>query len=486
MSKPGNYSQCNGHGDFNTSTSRCRCRHGYIGDACDELAEDCSEAFSVGQYRDEIGVFYVQPSPLIHPFTALCSMKWLGRTYVMFNANYFPFVDFNRNWYDYKHGFGDLRQASTAQNGNFWIGNELLHYVTNNRRHTLIVDARFPEGMYLQYQYYGFVVKSEEEGYAFTFEFGGPQPEYALGDGLTLANGTKFSTYDVDNDLSGDNCADIHQSGWWFTTCGGYNPTGKPQPSSDSYMSFKEQGDEGTCYLNSNVGLSDTGCVNQYQTFMLDNEEDQVCNGHGVYLMDVNKCRCFDGYIGDSCDRLMQDCSEGSDHYLEEEGIFFIHPRLSTSVFRVYCNMIWGGRTYLMIISRNGPYVNFTRSWQDYIDGFGVSEGVESVRGEADGYAFSFDYGYPNLDGEGIHILGDYLTQANGTKFSTYDVDNDLSIDNCADIHQSGWWFTACGDYNPTGQPQHGKFLSFDPISLSWPVNGNFTPSYIHIFLQYR
>ncbi|XP_048256956.1 ficolin-2-like [Haliotis rufescens] len=127
---------------------------------------------------------------------------------------------------------------SDLNTGNFWIGNELLHYVTNNRRHALIVEAKFNGQPYKQYQYYGFVVKGEDEGYAFTFEFGGPNDKNVLGDGLTLANGTKFSTYDVDNDLSVDNCADIHQSGWWFTTCGGYNPTGQPQPPSDTYMSF--------------------------------------------------------------------------------------------------------------------------------------------------------------------------------------------------------------------------------------------------------
>ena len=29
----------------------------------------------------------------------------------------------------------------------------------------------------------------------------------------------KFSTYDVDNDNYGDNCASIHSGGWWYNVC---------------------------------------------------------------------------------------------------------------------------------------------------------------------------------------------------------------------------------------------------------------------------
>ncbi|XP_048256769.1 fibrinogen-like protein 1 [Haliotis rufescens] len=70
----------------------------------------------------------------------------------------------------------------------------------------------------------------------------------------------------------------------------------------------------------------------------------------------------------------MQDCTEGSEYYDKEKGLFFIQPRSSKAIFRVFCNMIWGGRSYMMIIEKDGPYMNFTRSWQEYKDGFGVSE----------------------------------------------------------------------------------------------------------------
>ena len=39
-------------------------------------------------------------------------------------------VDFNRNWTEYKSGFGDLR-------GEFWIGNDILHLLTASGNYKL-------------------------------------------------------------------------------------------------------------------------------------------------------------------------------------------------------------------------------------------------------------------------------------------------------------------------------------------------------------
>ncbi|XP_048256957.1 fibrinogen-like protein 1 [Haliotis rufescens] len=146
------------------------------------------------------------------------------------------YVNFTRPWEDYKNGFGNF-----SETGNFWTGLDMIYHVTNNRPHSMQVFILFKEDGILvrRWHFYtGFKVSSENYGYNFTFSSsaspgGNKNPGI---DGMSAFLGARFSTYDVDNDNDNNtNCANVHQSGWWFTTCDGYNPTGQPQPPSVQY-----------------------------------------------------------------------------------------------------------------------------------------------------------------------------------------------------------------------------------------------------------
>ncbi|XP_071100897.1 fibrinogen-like protein 1 [Haliotis cracherodii] len=199
---------------------------------------------------------------------------------------------------------------------------------------------------------------------------------------------------------------------------------------------------------------------------------------------DGNKCKCYGGYVGDDCERLMIDCSEGvaSGHYDGEEGLFFIHPTLSTEPFRVWCRMSWGGNTY---IQRHTNSTDFNRSWQDYRDGFGdpaqdfwlgndkisyivngrlhrlqfdLSDVTSSFRQRIytqfqidSGNKYSFSYASSWGSANSINNAGDCLGELQGQPFSTYDADHDDSPQNCAQEHHSGFWFKACTSCNPNG-----------------------------------
>ena len=68
-------------------------------------------------------------------------------------------VDFNKNWADYKTGFGDL-------NGEFWLGNEKLHQITfQSPTYELLVSLTAFDGTVAQARYRDFSVKGEEANY---------------------------------------------------------------------------------------------------------------------------------------------------------------------------------------------------------------------------------------------------------------------------------------------------------------------------------
>ena len=53
-------------------------------------------------------------------------------------------IDFYRNWTEYKHGFGILDHE-------FWLGNEKLFYLTNQKDYELRIDMVNTQSYYAKY-----------------------------------------------------------------------------------------------------------------------------------------------------------------------------------------------------------------------------------------------------------------------------------------------------------------------------------------------
>ncbi|XP_013104381.1 fibrinogen C domain-containing protein 1-like [Stomoxys calcitrans] len=119
-------------------------------------------------------------------------------------------VNFNRNWTEYKFGFGN-------RNGEFFIGLEELHVLTTYGppQELLVVLQSFENGTrYAKYD--RFRVGNENEKYAI-LELGTYSGD--AGDAMKHHKDVKFSTADEDNDSSDRSCAYIYRSGWWFKKC---------------------------------------------------------------------------------------------------------------------------------------------------------------------------------------------------------------------------------------------------------------------------
>lgn len=134
-------------------------------------------------------------------------------------------LSFNRSWVEYRNGFGSV---DSQGKGEFWLGNQNLHLLTNESETMLKVELEDWEGAVASAEY-TIRVGSEEEGYPLHVStYSGD-----AGDALLMPkasdlshNGMKFGTFDKDNDRSEHNCAEIYGGGWWYNNCQSANLNG--------------------------------------------------------------------------------------------------------------------------------------------------------------------------------------------------------------------------------------------------------------------
>ncbi|PIK37666.1 hypothetical protein BSL78_25497 [Apostichopus japonicus] len=148
--------------------------------------------------------------------------------------------NFDRDWEDYKNGFGHL-------NAEFWLGNEAIHYVSSQKIYSMRVDLLDTSGYSTYASYEVTSVGSMEQNYVLHWEgFTGT----VIVNALTSHNDMAFSTFDRDNDLSNGNCAAQYPGGWWFNNCYYSNLNGDygsgnywmPVVAEESEMKLRPQG----------------------------------------------------------------------------------------------------------------------------------------------------------------------------------------------------------------------------------------------------
>ncbi|XP_077302101.1 uncharacterized protein LOC143922644 isoform X1 [Arctopsyche grandis] len=124
-----------------------------------------------------------------------------------------PSENFNRDWADYKNGFGDPAKE-------FWLGNENIYMLTNNEDYILRIELEDFEGNKRYAQYSHFKIYSESEYYKLEIDGYEGNAGDSLNDPWYGSNNSPFSTYNRDNDRSSLNCASMLKGGWWWKSCG--------------------------------------------------------------------------------------------------------------------------------------------------------------------------------------------------------------------------------------------------------------------------
>ncbi|XP_075270827.1 angiopoietin-2 isoform X4 [Opisthocomus hoazin] len=180
--------------------------------------KDCAEAFKSGLTTS--GIYTLTVPNISQEKKAYCDMETGGGGWTIIQRREDGSVDFHRTWKEYKMGFGDPA-------GEYWLGNEFVSQLTNQKRYVLKIHLKDWEGNEAYSLYDHFSLASEEQKYRIYLK------------GLTgtagkissiSQPGNDFSTKDADNDKCICKCSQMLTGGWWFDACGPSNLNGMYYP----------------------------------------------------------------------------------------------------------------------------------------------------------------------------------------------------------------------------------------------------------------
>uniref|UniRef100_A0A3B3ZMD9 Fibrinogen-like protein 1 n=1 Tax=Periophthalmus magnuspinnatus TaxID=409849 RepID=A0A3B3ZMD9_9GOBI len=202
---------------------------------------DCSEVFRAGFKSSGSYRIRLQNSP--SQVRVYCDMSG-GGGWTIIQRRTDGSQSFNRSWEDYKNGFGDFE----SDLGEFWLGNDNLHYLTAQGNYSLRINLEDFDGNHRYAEYTAFRVGEEQDQYQLSFgEYVGTAGDALSGKFETGAvswsshQGANFSTFDRDNDNYNGNCAEEDQGGWWFNKCHSTHLNGQYYPGGH-YSAWSDNG----------------------------------------------------------------------------------------------------------------------------------------------------------------------------------------------------------------------------------------------------
>ncbi|XP_076451902.1 microfibril-associated glycoprotein 4-like [Babylonia areolata] len=249
------------------------------------------------------------------------------------------------------------------------------------------------------------------------------------------------------------------------------------------------------CHLGDAKAAEDCSNMNTAASPSLSFYQEPPPCGDKETMGPLGLCVCAPGYTGVPCQKYLHDCSDVQRNG-EWQDTYTISPLQAPSPFQVNCRRVSSTRTY--ILDRRRTAESFTRSWQDYRDGFGSLDddywiGLENVHAltvdrdqelrvnikvqNNSNYLLSYQNFRVSDEGSGYRLYfntsalnsdNDCLEPLHGVRFSTYDHDRDGSgAVNCAERKKGGFWFSGstCSVCNPMGvlyQPTSGRKLGVE------------------------
>ncbi|XP_016990619.1 angiopoietin-related protein 1-like [Drosophila rhopaloa] len=169
---------------------------------CEQTTENFPDSCPSGNKN---GIYQIKIKGM-EPFKVPCMSPVSGWSVIQ--RRFDGSENFNRTWEDYKNGFGDVK-------GEFFIGLEKLHRMTEERTYELYIRLRDVNGINRYGAYDSFKIGSEEESYELKTwsRYSGNAVNY-----IENYGGNKFTTFDRDN-VNNGNCSEAYYGGWWYNEC---------------------------------------------------------------------------------------------------------------------------------------------------------------------------------------------------------------------------------------------------------------------------
>jgi len=121
---------------------------------------------------------------------------------------------FYRGWNDYKFGFGNQQE-------DHWIGLKYWNNITLSKSQQLLISLEDFDGNKTEVVVNNFIIGTEKFKYRVIYN-----SVDGLGAESWPRKGTKFSTFDNDNDAWKKNCPRRFKGAWWYSACHNSNLNG--------------------------------------------------------------------------------------------------------------------------------------------------------------------------------------------------------------------------------------------------------------------
>ena len=189
------------------------------------VSRDCMQLRVLGFRKD--GVYFIRQGSFAKK--VFCDMTTEGGGWIVMQKRFDGSVDFNRDWNNYKDGFGDVNA------GEYWLGNEFVHQYTKANPAEMIVEGTAFDGVRIAIKIKNFKLGDESSNYVLGYDAcvsltTDKQNAKGCSDWAHSQN-ANFTTQDNDNDGCKNNCAVLSTGGWWYGSyCFIITPNSKYSP----------------------------------------------------------------------------------------------------------------------------------------------------------------------------------------------------------------------------------------------------------------